>query len=255
MSTSILGKLVARNLSTSGVLSAIGVTLIMLLLLTLFRLPVSLSNCTVGAFVGAALAQGSIVSSATMVEIIGSWIVVPFGCAFLSFVLYDLVLRIERSKPLVAVVRQNRIILAITVFFVSFMLGGNNLGVLESFTIIGSSSRLILDLIDLIIFGASTLGIVLFGKKLAEVVGEKIVGLSQIKTFSAMLAAAIIILILTLFSIPVSLTQVVIGGMLGAGVSRRPWVLNTREIGVLIVSWAVVTVVCVGLGYGLARIA
>ena len=53
-------------------------------------------------------------------------------------------------------------------------------------------------------------------------VGDKIVGLSQMKTLSAMLASAIVTAVLTVFSVPVSLTQVVIGGMLGAGLSRRP---------------------------------
>ena len=132
------------------------------------------------------------------------------------------------------------------------MLGGNNLGVIQSLASSGSSGTLTLDLIGLLLFGAAALGIILFGKMLAAVVGDKIVGLSQIKTFAAMLAAAIVILVLTFFSIPVSLTQVIIGGMLGAGVSRRPWVVNTREIGILIAGWAAVTLVSAGLAYAVS---
>jgi len=254
MAMSILGKLVSKSLPTAGLFSAIVVSVLMLLVLTLFRLPVSLSNCTVGAFVGAALGRGTLIKFPVLVEIVGSWIVVPFGCALLSFALYELVVRVEQSRSLVSVVRANRLILAATVFFVSFMLGGNNLGVIESLATVGSSNGLILDLFELLLFGSATLGIVLFGKMLAAVVGDKIVGLSQIKTFAAMLAAAIIILVLTFFSIPVSLTQVIIGGMLGAGVTRRPWVVNTKEIGILIAGWAGVTLVSAGLAYAVSLI-
>ncbi|HYB03930.1 MAG TPA: inorganic phosphate transporter [Nitrososphaerales archaeon] len=254
MAMSILGKLVSKSLPTAGLFSAIVVSVLMLLVLTLFKLPVSLSNCTVGAFVGAALARGTLIKFPVLVEIVGSWIVVPFGCALLSFALYELVVRVEQSRSLVSVVRANRLILAATVFFVSFMLGGNNLGVIESLAVVGSSNGLIPDLFELLLFGSATLGIVLFGKMLAAVVGDKIVGLSQIKTFAAILAAAIIILVLTFLSIPVSLTQVIIGGMLGAGVTRRPWVVNTREIGILIAGWAGVTLVSAGLAYAVSLI-
>ena len=254
MSGSIVGKLVSISLPTSGLFSAIIVSTAMLFILTLLRLPVSLSNCTVGAFVGAALADGTAIRFASLVEITASWIIVPFTCALLSFVVYELTIRIEQSRSIVSVVRANRLVLAATVFFVSFMLGANNLGVIQSFAAIGANgSRMVL--FELFLFGSAALGIVLFGKMLAAVVGDKIVGLSQIKTFAAMLAAAIVILVLTVFSIPVSLTQVIIGGMLGAGISRRPWAVNSREIGVLIAGWAVVTLASAGLGYAVSLIA
>jgi inorganic phosphate transporter, PiT family len=254
MSGSIVGKLVSTSLPTSGLFSAIIVSVAMLFILTLLKLPVSLSNCTVGAFVGAALANGTAIRFASLTEIIASWIIVPFTCTLLSFLVYELTIRIEQSRSLVSVVRANRLVLASTVFFVSFMLGANNLGVIQSFAAIGANgSRSIL--FELLLFGSAALGIVLFGKMLAAVVGEKIVGLSQIKTFAAMLAAAIVILVLTVFSIPVSLTQVIIGGMLGAGISRRPWAVNSREIGVLIAGWAAVTLASAGLGYAVSLIA
>lgn len=254
MSSSIVGKLVSSSLPTSALYSAIAVTVLMLFLLTLLKLPVSLSNCTVGSFVGVALASKTEIKGSSLVEIISSWIVVPFACAIVSFAIYEVVTRAEGPRSLVSIVRANRLLLISVVFFVSFVLGANNLGVIQSFATIGSSSSLQLDLVELFLFGAAALGMILFGKMLAAVVSEKIVGLSQIKTFAAMLAASLIILLLTILAIPVSLTQVIIGGMLGAGISRRPWAVNTREIGILIVGWALVTVGCAALGYVLSLI-
>lgn len=249
MNGSILGKLVSKSLPTPALFSAIGVSVIMLLVLTIFRLPVSLSNCTVGAFVGAALASGTQIKVQSLIEIFGSWVIVPFACALISFVVYEIVIRIEKSRPLVVVVRANRIALVIVVFLVSFMLGANNLGVIQSLARAESTNSILLDLLELLLFGSAAAGIVLFGKFLAQVVSDKIVGLSQIKTFSAMSSAALLILVLTALSIPVSLTQVIIGGMLGAGITRRPWAINSREIGILIAGWTVVTLASAGAGF------
>jgi inorganic phosphate transporter, PiT family len=251
---SVLGKLVSKSLPTSGLLSALVVSVGVLFVLTLLELPVSLSNCTVGAFVGAALASSTKINSANLVVIVASWVIVPFGCALLSFVIYEIASRAEQKQSLVSVVRANRLILVAVVFFVSFMLGANNLGLIESFAVPSTQNSLVLGLLELLLFAAAAAGIILFGKILASVVGEKIVGLSQMKTFAAMLSAAIVIFILTLFSIPVSLTQVIIGGMLGAGISRRPWAVNSREIGELIAGWALVTVICAGLGFALSTV-
>jgi inorganic phosphate transporter, PiT family len=252
MSSSILGKLVSSTLPISAIFTAIFVSVLMLLILTLLRLPVSLSNCTVGAFAGAALATNTQINSVFLLEIFGSWIAVPFVCALTSFVIYEVVTTVEKSRPLVNVVRSNRIVLLVVVFFVSFALGANNLGLIDSFASIGTNVPLALYIFGFTIFGAAALGMVLFGKMIAQVVGDKIVGLSQMKTLAAMLASAIVTTVLTAFSIPVSLTQVVIGGMLGAGISRRPSVTNTREIGILFVGWTLVTAASTGLTFFLA---
>jgi inorganic phosphate transporter, PiT family len=249
MDGSILGKLVSKTLPTSALFSAIAVSVVLLLVLTILRLPVSLSNCTVGAFVGAALASGTKINATSLVEILGSWVVIPFICAFVSFAVYEIMIRVEKAKSLVTIIRANRIAVIIVVFFVSFVLGANNLGLIQSLAISETKNSMALTLLELALFGSAALGIVLFGKLLAKVVSDKIVGLSMIKTFAAMLGAALIIFVLTALSIPVSLTQVIIGGMLGAGITRRPWAVNTREIGILITGWALVTLATAGLGY------
>lgn len=255
MSGSVLGKLISKSLPINGLFSAITVSIVMLFLLTMLRLPVSLSNCTVGAFIGAALATGTEIKVSSLVEILVSWVVIPFACAIISFFIYEAAVNLEKSGSLVSIVRANRLFLVAVVFFLSFMLGANNLGLIQSFAAEGTHDPLLLDVFELFIFGFAALGVVLFGRMMAQVVSDRIVGLSQIKTFAAVLAAAIVILVLTTFSIPVSLTQVIIGGMLGAGVSRRPWAVNTREIAFLITGWALVTIASGGLGFLLTRLA
>ncbi len=254
MAGSILGKLVSNSLPASSIFTAVFVSVLMLFILTLLRLPVSLSNCTVGAFLGAALASNTQIKVAFLLEIFGSWIAVPFVCALTSFIIYELVMRAEKSRSLISIMRGNRIILLLVVFFVSFTLGANNLGLIDSFASIGTSIPLAPDIFGIAIFGAAALGMVLFGKMIAKVVGDRIVGLGQMKTLAAMLASAIVTGVLTAFSVPVSLTQVVIGGMFGAGISQRPSVTNNREIGILFVGWALVTASSAGLAFFLSLV-
>jgi len=249
MSSSVLGNLVSADMPGIALVSGILVSLTMLLLLTLLRLPVSLSNCVVGAFVGAALATNTQIKIPFLIEVLGSWIAAPFICALMALLVYALVIRVERFESLVTVVETNRFFLLVVVFFVSFTLGANNIGLIQSFVRNELPPEWTLVAIEIAVLLAAALGTVMFGKMISRVISDRIVGLSQIKTLSAMLASAVVTAILTSFSIPVSLTQVVIGGMLGAGISQRPSLVNTREIIILVSGWALVTIVSAGLGF------
>jgi phosphate/sulfate permease len=253
MSSSIIGKLVSASLPNTAIVAGVIASVVLLILLTVLRLPVSLSNCTVGAFVGVALASQSSLNIAFLVEIVASWIAAPFLCALVTVITYEIVAELESNLALTKMSMVNRMLLVVAVFYVSFTLGANNIGVIVSFArnyISGGSS---IEL-QLAIFLSTSLGMVLFGKSIAKVVGDKIVGLSQMKTLSAMLGSAIVTTVFTALSVPVSLTQVIIGGMLGAGVAHRPSIVNNKELANLIVGWALVTLVSMALGFGLARV-
>lgn len=253
MSSSIVGKLVSTSIPNSAILAGVVASVALLILLTIFRLPVSLSNCTVGAFAGAGLASQSSINGVFLTEIVASWIAAPFLCALVTVIAYELVTELESGLSLIRVSMINRVLLVIAVFYVSFTLGANNIGVIVSFArnyTLGDSGVIL----ELAIFLATAFGMILFGKSIAKVVGDKIVGLSQIKTLSAMLGSALITTLFTALSVPVSLTQVIIGGMLGAGVAHRPSIVNTRELSTLVGGWAIVTIVSMGVGFGLAHL-
>jgi phosphate/sulfate permease len=247
MSSSIIGKLVSTSLPPAALVSGILVSVITLLALTLLRLPVSLSNCVVGAFAGATLAASTPIRLSFLVVILLSWITAPFATAVIARIIYFLSIRIIGQSSLVSVLEANRLFLLVVVFLVSFTLGANNIGLILSFA--RNESQFSFELIEGTILVAVSLGTILFGKKLSGVISEKIVGLSQLKTLCAMLATSIITALLTSLSIPVSLTQVIIGGMVGAGISQRPSMINRRELVTLVSGWALITIVSAGLGY------
>lgn len=246
MSSSVVGKLVSASITGNAILAGVVASVALLVLLTVLKLPVSLSNCVVGAFVGAGLASHAVVSGGFLIEIIASWVIGPFLCALVTIVAYLIVVRLERNFSLPVVSYVNRMLLMISVFYVAFALGGNNIGLIVSFSKTTSFSSWFL---DAAVFLTTAVGMVLFGKSIARIVGDKIVGLSQVKTLSAMLGSAIITSVFTFLAFPVSLTQVIIGGMLGAGVAHRPSIVNNREIAELIAGWTLVTLASAGLGF------
>ena len=251
MSSSVVGKLVATSLPPSALVSGVLVSVITLFALSLLKLPVSLSNCVVGAFIGAALATDTAIQSFFLLLVIVSWIAAPLATALIARLVYFLIIRIVRRGSLVTLLETNRLLLLSVVFFVSFILGANNIGLILSLA--RNSTQGSFELIEGAILVAAALGTVVFGKELSGVISEKIVGLSQIKTLSAMMASALITTILTALSIPVSLTQVVIGGMVGAGISQRPSMVNRKEVIILVSGWTIVTLVSAGLGFVVSR--
>lgn len=253
MTNSVVGKLVSTGIPSGAILAGVVASVVLLVLLTVLKLPVSISNCTVGAFLGAGIASNSTINVQVLSEIVISWVVSPFLCALVAIVVYILVIKLEGNYPLPTVSFVNRILLAISVFYVAFALGGNNIGLIISFVRPGTLLNPSL-LLDGAVFLTTASGIILFGKSIAKIVGDKVVGLSQIKTLSAMLSSAIITSLFTFLAVPVSLTQVIIGAMLGAGVARRPSVVNNKELVDLVVGWTLVTLASAGLGFAFTRL-
>ena len=90
MSSSVIGKLVSTSIPSSAILAGVIVSVALLILLTLFHLPVSLSNCVVGAFVGCGTREPiRNKCRLLLIEIVGSWIAAPFLCALVTVLAYE----------------------------------------------------------------------------------------------------------------------------------------------------------------------
>jgi phosphate/sulfate permease len=251
MSHSILGNLVTTPMTLVEVLTGVATSFFLFFTLTVTKIPVSLSNAVVGSFAGVAIASGALISSQTLIEIVASWILSPFLCAAAAIAVYELVTRLEKSLALTTLIWANRLALVGGVFYLSYVLGANNIGLIFSFVRANGAIQTDLIIVEAgLIYAAVAAGTVVFGKTIASVVSDKITGLSQTKTLAAITGAAVITWSLTQLSVPVSLTQVVIGGMLGAGAARAPAVVNGSELYVMIRDWAVVTLLCAALGFG-----
>ena len=78
---------------------------------------------------------------------------------------------------------------------------------------------------------------------------EKLVVLSPQKTMTSLFSAALVVWLFTQISVPASLTQNLMGGILGAAMTTRLRIVNTKMVGRIIVSWITTTLASVVMGY------
>jgi PiT family inorganic phosphate transporter len=138
----------------------------------------------------------------------------------------------------------------VIVFYTAYSLGANNIGLLYHISLWEEQSihLLILTLLPV----ASFFGVMKSGKT-SIFVSEGVVGHSPLTIFSSLLVGAILIWIFTQAAIPVSLAQVLIGGLIGVNLYRKPRTYNRSALIKLIGSWVGVTlasfVAALGLGF------
>ena len=82
-------------------------------------------------------------------------------------------------------------------------------------------------------------GLVTYGHRVIRTVGTKITELNQSSGFSAVLAAAVTVVIASGASLPVSTTHTLVGAVLGVGLAHGVKALNYRVVGTIATSWLV----------------
>lgn len=94
-----------------------------------------------------------------------------------------------------------------------------------------------------------TIGTSIGGYKIIKTVGMKMVKLEPYQGTSADLSGAIVLLISSLFGMPVSTTQVKTSSIMGVGASKRISNVNWRIVKNMILAWIITFPACLLLGY------
>lgn len=82
-------------------------------------------------------------------------------------------------------------------------------------------------------------GLALYGYRVMRTIGTNITELTPSSGFAAELAAATTVVVASGYSLPVSTTHTLVGGVLGVGLARGLAALNMRVVGTIFVSWLV----------------
>jgi len=82
-------------------------------------------------------------------------------------------------------------------------------------------------------------GLALYGHKVIRTIGTQITELTPSSGFAAELAAATTVVLASGYSLPVSTTHTLVGGVLGVGLARGIAALNLRVVATIFVSWLV----------------
>ncbi len=226
---------ILSGLSEPGLLAVLVSTLSVMAIVTVLHIPLSLSQVMIGAGWGFALAAEVQIGYTFSLEVVGSWLVSPAAAFLISALVEMTVLRMGRKIRDVITLNRMYAILTLTAgFYAAYTLGANTVGLLVGLFPSRLEDRLPLSLL----FSAGAVaGIFLLSKGTVRSVGEKLVGLSPSTALSAQFGGALSVHLFTQVGLPVSISQVVIGGMTGATSVKQIAVLNKRIMRDIIIGW------------------
>lgn len=91
------------------------------------------------------------------------------------------------------------------------------------------------------------LGLITLGWIVMRTIGEKVTKLNPPAGFSAQMSGALVVIICTIFGLPVSTTHVIVGAVTGVGAATGLRSIQWRMIGKIVLGWLVTLVIGAGL--------
>ena len=203
--------------------------------------PVSTTHSSVGAIIGLAVAKWGLhgVRWATIGYVAVSWVASPF-IGFAGSVAIHRVTRIvlrDRVKGLVPqmkLARRSTVLLAFWVLLTSFSRGANDIG--NATAMLGEVAGLNPLAVRGFIAAGMALGLFVVGRKVIQAVGVDLVNLDPISALSSQIAVAFTMLAGTYLGIPLSGTHVLVGSVVGLGLSKGIWV-NVKGVKEITYTW------------------
>jgi len=221
-------------------------------LATFFKLPVSTSQAIVGGIAGVGIAVGAEVDLSKLVMIGEVWVICPFLTGLMAFILYHLLaVFLRRIRRPLLFDRSAKALLIMSACYVSFSLGANNIGnSVGLLTNFGIQSRWI----ALLGGGALALGALTYGWKVTETVGSGIVPLDPLSAACAQASAAIAGHFFAILGIPVSISQAVVGAVVGVGLVRGMRAIKRRRVLEIGVGWVATPTIAGLVSFGLYKV-
>lgn len=203
--------------------------------------PISTTHSSVGAIIGLAVAKWGLqgVRWATISYVAVSWVASPL-IGFVGSVAIHRVTRLvlrDRVKGLTAqmkLARRSTVFLGFWVLLTSFSRGANDIA--NATAILGDVAGLDSHVVrGFIAFGMS-LGLFFVGRKVIQAVGVDLVKLDPISALSSQIAVALTMLMGTYLGMPLSGTHILVGAVVGLGVSKGIWV-NVKGVKEITITW------------------
>lgn len=206
------------------------VALLVMLLLSLLNSPASLAQIFFSSALGILLVQHAQINFSLSFEIIFSWFLTPFLSILLSYFVYKLTLMVTQKFCLLSITAFSKLITLSAVFYSSYVLGANNIGLISAFYQEGLITSFLFS------FFAS-IGIY-FSRKMTKTLGEDLIVISSVGVSVSMFSASFLVWVFTQFGFPASVTASVMSSVIGVGLASKVRVFNLKTLFfVTIVSW------------------
>ncbi|MFX1299312.1 MAG: inorganic phosphate transporter [Promethearchaeota archaeon] len=231
VSNTIGSNMVKQPLSIDLIL-VISIAIIVWMLISAYRgYPISATHSIVGSIVGIGL-WGELVLGTPIVQwetfsiIVIGWILSPIFSFVMAFLLQRYIRRtfVSKGRSLIEVQRREQLfglLLLLMVIIICLSRGGNDVA-----KAVGLLTVFVFEPIQLILllflggFGMA-IGLFFLGRRVVQTVGMELTVLRPSTSFSSATAGAIVLLVGTLWGIPIAATHILLTSIIGAGIANQ----------------------------------
>ncbi|WP_110928706.1 inorganic phosphate transporter [Bacillus massiliglaciei] len=192
-----------------------------LFLANLLGIPLSTSEVTVGSIVGVGIAYQAVYTDKIFFIMI-FWVIVPLVSFLITFLLGKIIIRCEKRWPLLVGkgpwMKWLALLLVIGGCLEAFSAGMNNvanaIGPLVGAEMISANKGILIGALF------TSIGALLLGSRVLETNGKKITKMSLLQGSSVSFTGGTLVIIASVFGLPIPLTQVTTCGILGIGTAK-----------------------------------
>lgn len=244
------GKLVQLNANALALSLVVSAALV--ILSNWRKLPVSTHQVIVGSLVGSGFAFNLAVDTDSLVNIVISWIVSPFGAFLLAIFVFLIIERVVLRYSFIKIERSLRTLLLISGILIAYNTGANELatalGPIVYYDLLGQTLASTIGAI-LIWMGA-----VLLSFRVIETVGKGITALDPHSGFAAQFGAGLTVWVFTSLGMPISTTYCIIGGISGVGALKGLRTVKLDLIKKIVINWFMVPILAAVICFGVAKL-
>lgn len=208
------------------------------IILAQFGISVSITQGIIGALVAAGFIAGDI-NLKILFNIVLGWVLTPLGGVLFGFLFYKSIRPFfNKIKSLFIqqiVVKMFALIVGI---YGSYALGANNFAVVAGPFFDKQTGASLLTILTIGALSMSV-GALIYSRKIADTVGKKITVLEPVGVIVAMFAQSTTVWIYSLFGIPVSASQAIVGGVIGVGFAGNSHFVSWKTMLKMILGWLI----------------
>jgi sulfate permease len=222
-----------------------------LFLANLMGIPLSTSEVTVGAVVGAGVAY-QVLFIKSLLVIMMFWILVPLGAFLITWLIGKSLYLLEKRGYLFRK-KWMGAVLVTAGFLEAFSAGMNNVANAVG-PLVGAGMLSVGKGIWLGGFFVA-LGVILLGSRVVETNGKKIVQFTKVEGIVISSTGAVLVMISSLYGMPMPLTQVTSSSIIGLGAAKRGRVMLKKKIVSKIIKiWVVSPLISLSMSYFMIKL-
>ncbi len=229
-----IGQLTHQTFETAVISSCCAAVVI--IALNFLKLPVPTSQAVVGSIVGVGLMMSGL-NTKPFVKIVLCWAAAPFFAFLVSIPLYLIVGKIYNKMNLNIFQRDAflRTGLILGGCYASYALGANGVANVAG---VFAKSGSISSFAAAVIGGISiALGMATFSRRVVKTIGSGIIKLNAYSALIAVFCEAVTAHFFAVIGVPVSMTQALVGAILGIGFLRDYRTIRIRKVGQIFLGW------------------